>query len=176
MLARTRISKAARIALAATLWLVSGGHARAIDRSHEVKAFLHDRRSSIVIDSGSREFPELLASCEGALVSARDMAQLAVFPSTIQDIERNGLSVELEYSKARHFTPGYGNRKNTVEANHLLIEIHGPQFKSADGRVLVFFGKFSRSIGTYSSGPYISEPGYEGKLLAALNKIGVKNH
>lgn len=149
----------------------------AADESRGVKALLRDHGTKTVIARASPDFQNLVATCEAALASAprENMAELAVFPSTIEDIEKKGVSVELILPKVHHFRQNSSTDARTVEANRLLIELYGPHAEGMrDGRVLIFYGEFSVSGGAYSSGPYVSLPAYGQDIRDLLAKIGYK--
>jgi hypothetical protein len=97
----------------------------AADGTNDVKAVLYDHGNRITIGRKSSDFGRFATTCEEALTSAPDMAHLAVFPSTINDIEKTGLSVELIYPNVRHLSLIYGGGGRSIEANRLLIELDG---------------------------------------------------
>ena len=142
-----------------------------------MKVLLHDHGTKTAVNGSSPGFQDLVRTCEEALTTAPEgnMAELAVFPSTIEDIEKNGVSVELIYPKVQHFSLSYGGKGRSLPANRLLIELYGPHAEGREnGRVLVFYGEFSWLRGAYSSGPYVSLPAYEQKIRALLAKMGYK--
>lgn len=134
-----------------------------------MRIFLYDHGSKAEIRTHSPASDELIATCEEALTSADPgkMMQLAVLPSTIEDIHRKASSIEVIYSRPKWFTVSSSGRR--LQINRLLIQLSAlpPTASPKDKVVIVFYGSSS-----YSSGPYANSGEFDARIRRLLRNAG----